>query len=94
MVRPVLSEGLLTLDVPLPDRAFTIRGFKRVGNGFDQVWLVNVAEATKSPGDPTHLRHKDIVVDHVVQLRVFDESGRRFLTGVPKIPKTPSGPII
>lgn len=92
IVRPVLSNGLLELGAPLPDEAVSIGGFRRNDTKIDRVWRVKVAEATKHPGDPTHLRHKDIVVDRVVRLRVFDASGRRILTGVPKIATTPSRP--
>lgn len=92
IVRPVLSDGLLALGAPLPDKAVTIGGYShsRKEKRIKKVWLVKVAEATKYPGDQKNLRHKDIVVDHVVRLRVFDEHGRRILTGVPKIAKTPS----
>ncbi|MFI0240424.1 hypothetical protein [Streptomyces sp. NPDC016845] len=94
MVRPVLSHGLVELGAPLPAEAFSIGGFNRFGRRSNKVWLVKVAEASKSPGDPTHLRHDHIVVDSVVRLRVFDESGRRILTGVPRIAKAkaPSRP--
>ncbi|WP_405639595.1 hypothetical protein [Streptomyces sp. NBC_00019] len=92
IVRPVLSNGLLELGAPLPDEAVSIGGFHRTGTKIGPVWRVKVAEATKYPGDPTHLRHKDIVVDRVVRLRAFDASGRRILTGVPKIADTPSRP--
>jgi hypothetical protein len=92
LVRPVLSDGLLELGAPLPDEAVSIGGFNRSGRRNHEVWRVKVAEATKYPGDPTHLRHEDIVVDRVVRLRVFDASGRRILTGIPKIANTPSRP--
>ncbi|WP_210587977.1 hypothetical protein [Streptomyces sp. GESEQ-35] len=94
IARPVLSDGLLELGAPLPDEAVSIGGFNRIGTEFRQVWRVTVALAAKYPGDPTHLRHKDIVVDRVVRLRVFDENGRRILTGVPKIVNTPSRPTL
>lgn len=92
IVRPVLSDGLLELGAPLPDKAVTIGGYSHIRNEkrFKEVWLVNVAEATRYPGDQKNLRHKDIVVDHVVRLRVFDEHGRRILTGVPKNASSPS----
>ncbi|MFG2730021.1 hypothetical protein [Streptomyces canus] len=92
IVRPVLSDGLLELGEPLPGEAVSIGGFSRIGPRMHEVWRVKVAEATKKPGDPTHLRHKDIVVDRVVRLRVFDQSDRRILTGVPKTTNTPSRP--
>ncbi|MFK4100749.1 hypothetical protein ACI2L1_11865 [Streptomyces sp. NPDC019531] len=92
MVRPVLSDGILELGAPLPDEAVSIGGFNHIGTRIGEVWRVKVAEATKNPGDPTHLRHKDIVVDRVVRLRVFDQSERRILTGVPRTPNTPSRP--
>ncbi|WP_416960414.1 hypothetical protein [Streptomyces sp. Agncl-13] len=92
LVRPVLSDGLLELGAPLPDEAVSIGCFTRSDRRNREVWRVKVAEATRYPGDPTHLRHEDIVAERVVRLRVFDGSGRRILTGIPKIAPAPSRP--
>jgi hypothetical protein len=87
IVRPELSAGQLVLGAPLPEAAVRIGGYTIGGRN---VWLVKVADATEDPGDPTHLQHEEIVTTRVARLRVFDESGRRILAGVPKIIETPS----